>query len=158
MLIHWKVHTGPKRCIWSGPGWRITQRIHRESNSVSLILFIRNRIENGHTLNRSMFVMHLNTLLGLIQLNLFCGEGDCEERINIYETFAINRKVRKIAQELEDTTIMAKLSEGDIIATESIYHAKCLVNYYNRRTISLERKTTELLLLSLVIPTFMFWK
>ena len=27
--------------LWSGPGWRITQRIHRESNSVSLILCIR---------------------------------------------------------------------------------------------------------------------
>ena len=116
----------------------------------------RSRIENGNTLNRSMFVMHLKTLLGLIQLNFFYGEGDCEERINIYETFAINRKVRKIALELEDTAIMTKLSEGDIIATEAIYHAKCLVNYYNRCTISLERKTTELLLLSLVIPTFMF--
>ena len=27
---------------------------------------------------------------------------------------------------------MAKLSEGDIIATEAMYHAKCLVDYYNR--------------------------
>ena len=31
-----------------------------------------------------------------------------------------------------DTPIMSKLSEGDIIVTKAMYHAKCLVNYYNR--------------------------
>ena len=27
---------------------------------------------------------------------------------------------------------MGKLSEGDIIAKEVMYHAKCLIDYYNR--------------------------
>ena len=61
----------------------------------------------------------------------FCG-GDCEEKLHRCETIAINQKVRKSAHELGDTTIMAKLREGDMIATEAMYHAKCLVNYYNR--------------------------
>ena len=62
----------------------------------------------------------------------FCGEGDCEEKLHRRETFAVNQKVRKIAHELGNAKIMTKLSEGDMIATEAMYHAKCLVNYYNR--------------------------
>ena len=62
----------------------------------------------------------------------FCGEGKCEEKFHRCETSAVNQKERKIAHELGDTTIMAKLSEEDMIATEAIYHDKCLVNYYNR--------------------------
>ena len=37
----------------------------------------------------------------------------------------------KIAHELQDTMILGKLSEGDMIATEAVYHAKCLATYYN---------------------------
>ena len=105
--------------------------------------------------------MHLKTLLSLIQLKFesiattlichvdlrrssnvdlrnfipncfFCGEADCEEKLHKCETFAVNQKVRNIAHELGDTTIMAKLSEGDMIATEAMYHVKCWVNYCNR--------------------------
>ena len=62
----------------------------------------------------------------------FCGEGDREKKLHRCETFALNQKVRKIAHELGDTTIMAKLSEGDMIATEAMYHTKWCVNYYSR--------------------------
>ena len=62
----------------------------------------------------------------------FCGEGDCEEKLHRYQTFAVNQKVRKIAHELGDTTIMAKLNGGDMIVTQAMYHAKCLVKYCDR--------------------------
>ena len=38
----------------------------------------------------------------------------------------------KIAVELSDTKLIAKLSEGDMIATEAKYHARCLAALYNR--------------------------
>ena len=68
----------------------------------------------------------------LISNRFFCEEGDCEEKLHRCETFGGNQKVRNIAYELGDTTIMAKLSEGNMIATEAMYHAKFLINYYNR--------------------------
>ena len=82
----------------------------------------------------------------------FCGEEDCEEKLHRCETFVVNQKVRKIAHELGNITIMAKSSEGDMIATKAIYQAKCLVNYYNRckhqqLNLLLEKIIRELLLL-----------
>ena len=62
----------------------------------------------------------------------FCGERDYEEKLHRCEKFDVNKMLRKISHELGDTTIMEKLGEGDMIATEAMYHAKCLVNYYNR--------------------------
>ena len=58
--------------------------------------------------------------------------NDCEEKLHRCEIFAVNQKVRKIAHELGDTAVVAKLSERDMIATETMYHSRCLVNYYNR--------------------------
>ena len=62
----------------------------------------------------------------------FSGEPDCEEKLHRCETIAVNQKVRKIAHRLGDTRVMAKLSEGNMNTTEAMYHAKCLINYYNR--------------------------
>ena len=71
-------------------------------------------------------------LWNIIPNCFFCGEGDCEEKLHGCEKFAVNQKVRKVAHELGDTTIMAKLSEGDMIATQVMHHAKGLVKYNNR--------------------------
>ena len=62
----------------------------------------------------------------------FCGEGDSEEKLHQCETFSVHQKVFRIAHELQDTLIMGKLSEGDMIATEAMYHVNCLVSYYNK--------------------------
>ena len=40
--------------------------------------------------------------------------------------------VRKISQELADTKLLAKLSEDDMVATETKYHWPCLAQFYNR--------------------------
>ena len=96
-----------------------------------------------------MFVMHLKTLLSLIQLKfesvvptLICEisfqiASSVEKEIvkrsfTDMEKLTVNQKVRKVVHKLGDTTIMVKLSEGDMIATEAMRHAKCLVKCNNR--------------------------
>ena len=48
------------------------------------------------------------------------------------QTLQVDRHVRKIANELGDKKLLAKLSEGDMVAAEAMYHSKCLVQLYNR--------------------------
>ena len=52
------------------------------------------------------------TLLSLIQLKFESIVATLIYELHRYETFAVTQKVRKIAHELGDTKIMAKLSEG----------------------------------------------
>ena len=47
-------------------------------------------------------------------------------------TFEIDSRVRKFAQELQDTKLLAKLAPGDMIASEAKYNAKCLVGLSNK--------------------------
>ena len=60
----------------------------------------------------------------------FCGlaSGDLHEA----STFNIDRNVRKCAVDLQDTVLLAKLSVGDLISQEAVYHSKCLTSLYNR--------------------------
>ncbi|MES9882849.1 MAG: hypothetical protein ABW185_18430 [Sedimenticola sp.] len=53
-------------------------------------------------------------------------------------TFDIDTRVRQIAINLQDEYLIAKLSEGDMIATDAEYHVQCLVSLYNR-----ERKRSK---------------
>ena len=47
-------------------------------------------------------------------------------------TFDLDRRVRDSALKLKDTVLLAKLSVGDLISQEAVYHNKCLVSLYNR--------------------------
>ena len=47
-------------------------------------------------------------------------------------TYSIDTNVRRIAVELEDTALLAKLAAGDMIAIEAKYHHDCLRRLYNR--------------------------
>ena len=62
----------------------------------------------------------------------FCGSHDKSDNLHQCETLAVHRRVERYAEELEDTAVLAKLSEGDMIATEAKYHVKCLVGFYNK--------------------------
>ena len=62
----------------------------------------------------------------------FCDEIIPDEEIHQVQTIATDNRVRQIAQEIGDVKILGKLSEGDMIALEAKYHAKCLVFYYNQ--------------------------
>ena len=58
------------------------------------------------------------------------------------ETMSLDTRVRKIATELQDRTVLAKLSAGDMIAIDAVYHLKCLTSYYNKHR-SQQRHSTE---------------
>ena len=62
----------------------------------------------------------------------FCGEGDSQKKLHRCETFSVHQKVTRFARELQDATMLGKLSEGDMNATEAMYHANCLATYYNK--------------------------
>ena len=44
----------------------------------------------------------------------------------------LDKHVSEWAEYLRDSKLLAKLSEGDMIATEAKYHQKCLTKLYNR--------------------------
>ena len=61
----------------------------------------------------------------------FCGQIDDAVNLHQCQTLLLDKCVRKMAQELVDTKLLAKLSEGDMIATEAKYHCNCLSRLYN---------------------------
>lgn len=65
----------------------------------------------------------------------FCGESSSEhlqEQLHDVCTFSLDARVRQCAHELADRELIAKLSEGDLIAIEAKYHLNCLNQLYNR--------------------------
>ena len=52
------------------------------------------------------------------------------------ETISLDNRVRHLATELRDTKMLAKLSVGDMIAIDAVYHffdfIKCLTSFYNK--------------------------
>ena len=75
------------------------------------------------------------------------GNGDkgCEEgSLHQILTFDADTSIRAIVTELQDTHLLAKVSDiGDLIAKEAKYHLKCLVNLRNRYR-SYVRKSSQL--------------
>lgn len=65
-----------------------------------------------------------------IQVCMFCDLGDGE--LHQATTFGLNDRVRAAALKLNDSKLLAKLSEGDVIAIEMSYHLKCLSALYRR--------------------------
>ena len=61
---------------------------------------------------------------------LFCDQSD--GNLNKASTIQFDTKVRKYATELHDTKLLSKLTGGDMVAIDAVYHTKCLVNFYNR--------------------------
>ena len=56
----------------------------------------------------------------------FCDKDDKDMKLHLCPIFQVQRKIEEIAQEIGDTKVLAKLSAGDMIATEAKYHCKCL--------------------------------
>lgn len=73
----------------------------------------------------------------------FCSKfEEKEENLHQCQTFRLNEKIRTIAKELEDHHLLARLSGGDMIATEARYHLKCLTELYNRHR-AMQSNSTE---------------
>ena len=73
----------------------------------------------------------------------FCGSCQSDETLHFCRTLYLDMRVRKIALDLADTELLAKLSEGDMVATEAKYHSKCLVKLYNRYRNHNEKKSAD---------------
>ena len=71
----------------------------------------------------------------------------------------LDRKVQKMAEVLKDSKLLTKLAEGDVCATEAVYHKKCFTDCFNkyRKTkqsqsgVNISRNDIEGLALSAVI-------
>ena len=72
----------------------------------------------------------------------FCGSSS--ETLHEASTFNIDTRVRDCAHQLQDKVLIAKLSAvGDMISQEAVYHAKCLVELYNKAERSKETTIIE---------------
>ncbi|CAC5399802.1 unnamed protein product [Mytilus coruscus] len=60
----------------------------------------------------------------------FCGESSGE--LHKVATFGIDSNVRKYSLEVQDTVLLAKLSAGDMISQEAMYHKRCYSNLFNK--------------------------
>lgn len=60
----------------------------------------------------------------------FCNESS--GKLYSAATFGLDYKVRHAANLLQDKDLLKKLAAGDMIATDSQYHLKCLISLYNR--------------------------
>ena len=55
-------------------------------------------------------------------------------------TKKLDANVRKMATELNDTLPLAKLSSGDMIAMDAVYHKHCLTGFFTRYRSSMRQK------------------
>ena len=68
------------------------------------------------------------------KLCFFCGCGKSAEESSWHQcqTLVLHNKVKTIAIELADHKLLAKLSEGDMVATEAVHHFMCLDELYKK--------------------------
>ena len=58
----------------------------------------------------------------------FCGQSNGV--LHRASPFKVDKKVRQCTIILEDNVLLSKLSMGDMIAQDSVYHSKCLLTLY----------------------------
>ena len=67
-------------------------------------------------------------------LCFFCGKGK-PQNLRRASTFKLNKKVREYAVTLQDFDLLAKLSEGDMIVQDAMYHPLCLLAFYKNQSL-----------------------
>ena len=65
-----------------------------------------------------------------IEKCFFCDEAD--SGLHAVSTLEVDKRVRECATLLNDGKLLAKLSAGDMVAIDAMYHSKCLVSLYNQ--------------------------
>ena len=61
----------------------------------------------------------------------FCNEEGGNDGLHEVTTLQVDQHVRKSAELTGNSFILAKLSVGDMVALEAMYHTKCLLTLYN---------------------------
>ncbi|KAG7172779.1 hypothetical protein Hamer_G007018 [Homarus americanus] len=75
-------------------------------------------------------------------LCFFCHQ-DLGQQHHQVQTLGVDKHVRQAAELLEDTALLAQLSEGDMVAREAKYHKRCLTFLYNRASAVSETEKRE---------------
>ena len=78
----------------------------------------------------------------------FCNKND--RKLYICATKSLNKHVNEWAVYMQDSKLLAKLSEGDMTATETKYHKNCLTNMYNKFKVKQKNTAVERELLSTI--------
>lgn len=84
-----------------------------------------------------------SSILTFCKSCFFCEDENDASNLHQCETLVVSRKVKEIADYLKDSKVIAKFSQGDLIATEAKYHAKCLLNYYYKYQKSTAAETKD---------------
>ena len=79
-----------------------------------------------------------------LQLVFFCDELESDVRLCSAQTLGLDRKVRDAATKLGDERLLAKLSEGDLVAIKARYHKSCLIGLYNRLRVACFKSPSDL--------------
>jgi len=61
---------------------------------------------------------------------IFCENGN--KKLHKFSTLQTDTNVQTMAKDLQDTTLLARIEGGDLIALEAKYHLSCLINLRNR--------------------------
>ena len=77
------------------------------------------------------------------QMLCFLCNEETKEGVCKVQTLKLDKRVRDVATKLLDEKLMAKLSEGDLVATEACYHKTCLASLYNRVRIFNDEKSSS---------------
>ena len=62
----------------------------------------------------------------------FCGKKDKLKNLHKCQKLELHSRVKNAAQNLYDFNLIAKLSEGDIVASDTKYHLNCLTSLYRK--------------------------
>ena len=66
-------------------------------------------------------------------LCFFCNKstGKSKKPLHSVSTMEMDNRARQIALDLQEESLLAKLSAGDIVALEANYHKSCLTSIFN---------------------------
>ena len=80
----------------------------------------------------------------------FCDKTDSADNLNECRTLYLDMRVRKIAHDSNNSQLIARLSEGDMVATEAKYHHTCLTKLYNQYRSTNRNRSKEMNELELI--------
>ena len=86
------------------------------------------------------FLPHLTKVLKKYQCVSFVMPQWSKIITKLLYTKKLDINVRKMATELKDTLLLAKLSSGDMIATDAVYHKHCLTGLFTKYRSSMRQK------------------
>ena len=114
---------------------RVRKKVTKEQTSATSSLPLKGRL-------RGAFPSTSHQGAEKIPVCFFC-DAPVEQDYHKAATKKLDTNVRKMATELKDTLLLAKLSSGDMIATDAVYHKHCLTGLFTRYRSSMRQKESS---------------